>query len=85
MLLKTCYIVIPFSIFIVFFLEMHTLSESNMNMTNTNKNLVCYFLGYSEEDIVKDAIENGHSLIMERIEEEKSRGCNCSKENPKGR
>lgn len=55
-------------------------------MQNTNKELVCYCFGYSAEDISKDAIKHGRSLIMEKIvAEKKVGGCHCSEKNPKGR
>jgi hypothetical protein len=51
-----------------------------------NQNLVCYCFGYTAEDIKKDYIENGRSLIMDRIMDEKKKGkCNCASTNPKGR
>ena len=55
------------------------------NPKNTEE-LACYCFGYTAEDIAKDAIRNGRSVIMERIATEKKvGGCNCSKKNPKGR
>jgi hypothetical protein len=51
------------------------------------KKLICYCFGYSEEDIVRDVLENnGTSLIMERIQNEKKKGtCNCKFNHPEGR
>lgn len=51
------------------------------------KNLVCYCFGYSEEDIVRDVIENsGTSPILEMILNEKKKGaCNCKYNHPEGR
>jgi hypothetical protein len=51
------------------------------------KNLICYCFGYSEEDIVRDVIENkGTSSILEKILNEKKKGtCNCKLNNPEGR
>jgi len=37
------------------------------------------------KDIEKDYIDNGHSMILEKIRfEKKTGGCNCAKKNPKG-
>ena len=51
------------------------------------KILVCYCFGYSEEDIIRDVIENGGtSSILEKITNEKKRGaCNCKLNHPEGR
>lgn len=51
------------------------------------KKLICYCFAYSEEDIVRDVIENrGASLILERILNEKKNGtCNCISNHPEGR
>ena len=47
--------------------------------------LVCYCFGYTSEDIKKDLLANGRSLIMEKImEEKKVAGCDCAAKNPKG-
>jgi hypothetical protein len=46
---------------------------------------VCYCFGYTGDDIRKDYLANGRSLIMEKImEEKKAAGCDCSAKNPKG-
>jgi len=48
--------------------------------------LVCYCFGYTAQEILKDLEQNGRSLIMEKILEEKRLGgCDCAKKNPKGR
>jgi hypothetical protein len=48
--------------------------------------LVCYCFGYTPEDVLRDLDQNGRSLIMERIlEEKRAGGCDCAKKNPKGR
>jgi hypothetical protein len=48
--------------------------------------LVCYCFEYTKKDIEKDFLNNGHSIIFEKITfEKKSGGCNCAKKNPKGR
>ena len=51
------------------------------------KNLICYCFGYSEEDIIRDVGENnGTSLILERILNEKKNGaCRCNTTHPLGR
>ena len=48
--------------------------------------LICYCFNYSKDDIEKDYLENGRSLIMERIATEKKFGnCQCANKNPKGK
>ena len=48
--------------------------------------LICYCFKYTEGDIKADYKQNGKSLILERIADEKKRdGCDCAKKNPKGR
>jgi len=48
--------------------------------------LICYCFNYSKDDIEKDYLENGRSLIMERISAEKKFGnCQCTTKNPKGK
>ena len=51
------------------------------------RDLVCYCFGYSEEDIIRDVMDNkGKSSILERIMNEKKNGsCNCKDNHPKGR
>ncbi len=51
------------------------------------KNLICYCFGYSEEDIVRDVLENnGMSKILTRILTEKKNGtCNCRYNHPQSR
>jgi len=50
-------------------------------------NLICYCFGYSEEDIVRDVLENeGTSSILERILNKKKKGsCHCKFNHPEGR
>jgi hypothetical protein len=50
------------------------------------KKLICYCFGYSEEDIVRDVLENkGCSSILERIRYEKKKGsCRCGTTHPLG-
>jgi hypothetical protein len=52
-----------------------------------DKNLICYCFGYSEEDIIRDVLENnGISSILEQILSEKKRGgCNCKTNHPQDR
>ena len=51
-----------------------------------NDALVCYCFEYTRKDIEKDYLENGRSVIIEKITFEKKAGrCNCAKKNPKGR
>ena len=53
---------------------------------NTMKELICYCFDYSREDIIRDLLENGRSLILEKIESEKRLGsCRCALKNPTGR
>jgi len=48
--------------------------------------LVCYCFEYTRDMIEQDFIENGRSLIMEKIAAEKrTGGCDCATKNPKGR
>jgi hypothetical protein len=51
------------------------------------RKLLCYCFGYSEEDIIRDVVENeGTSSIMERILKEKKKGaCRCGTTHPLGR
>ncbi len=51
------------------------------------KKLICHCFGYSEEDIVKDIIDNaGISSILKRMPSEKKKGaCNCKHNHPKGK
>ena len=48
--------------------------------------LVCYCFRYTKNQIEKDYVENGRSVILEKITlEKKSGGCDCAQKNPKGR
>lgn len=50
------------------------------------KERICYCFDYTVDDIKTDYTENGKSLILERIaEEKKGNGCDCANKNPKGR
>ncbi|RLB84673.1 MAG: BFD-like (2Fe-2S) protein [Deltaproteobacteria bacterium] len=47
---------------------------------------ICYCFNYTDEDIRKDVLKNGRSLIMEMIMREKSLGnCDCANQNPNRR
>jgi len=51
-----------------------------------DNDLVCYCFEYTRKDIEKDYLDNGRSLIIEKISfEKKAGGCNCAVKNPKGR
>ena len=48
--------------------------------------LICYCFGYTEDDLRRDVLEHGRSLIMERIVSAKKDGqCQCAEKNPAGR
>lgn len=47
---------------------------------------ICWCFGYTNEDIVRDVLQYGRSLIMERIMANKKDGkCDCAHKNPKGK
>lgn len=47
---------------------------------------ICWCFGYTNEDIVRDVLQHGRSLIMERIMANKKDGkCDCAHKNPKGK
>lgn len=47
--------------------------------------IVCYCFEYTRKDIEDDYLDNGRSLIFEKIAHEKKAGrCNCDVKNPKG-
>lgn len=49
-------------------------------------NLICYCFGFTAEDIKRDVLEHGRSLILEKIiAEKKIGGCDCATKSPKGR
>jgi hypothetical protein len=57
-----------------------------MHKEHKMKELVCYCFEYTVDDIKNDYNENGKSLILEKIAEEKrGNGCDCANKNPKGR
>ena len=48
--------------------------------------LVCCCFQYTKKQIEKDYMDNGRSVILEKITlEKKSGGCDCAQKNPKGR
>jgi hypothetical protein len=48
--------------------------------------LICYCFDYTSEDIRKDFIKHGRSIIMEKIKAAKKMGsCQCPTKNPKGK
>ena len=48
--------------------------------------LVCHCFGYTKKDIEKDYLDNGRSMIVDKIAFEKKAGkCYCAEKNPKGR
>ncbi len=48
--------------------------------------LVCHCFGYTREEIERDYLENGKSMILERVQrEKKAGGCQCATKNPSGK
>ena len=48
--------------------------------------LVCYCFQYTRKQIEGDFLENGRSMILEKIaREKKAGGCDCPRKNPKKR
>ncbi len=48
--------------------------------------LVCYCFNYTKKQIENDYVENGRSVILEKIaSEKKAGGCDCAIKNPKKR
>ena len=66
---------------------MQNFREQNTPLAGKKMNgLICYCFGYTASDIEEDVMENGRSVIMERIlSEKKAGGCQCHVKNPKGR
>ena len=59
--------------------------SSNTSLPQTDS-LICYCFEYTKDDIEQDFINNGKSLIMEKIIEEKNNGgCDCTNKNPRGK
>ena len=51
-----------------------------------DNDFVCFCFRYTKKDIENDFIENGKSMILEKIAfEKKNGGCDCATRNPKGR
>jgi len=66
-------------------MDANEVHEENMVKNSSEKKLICYCFGYSALDIKDDFINNGRSLVMDRIMAAKKDGrCNCAKTNPKG-
>ncbi|MFQ5485852.1 MAG: hypothetical protein ACE5DO_11050 [Desulfobacterales bacterium] len=62
------------------------LDESQENTVYAMDDLICYCFEYTRGDIEQDYINNGRSMIMEKIAAEKKiGGCDCAIRNPKGR
>ena len=60
--------------------------DESGDRSNEKNDLICYCFGYTKDDIEQDFLNNGQSLIMEKIAgEKKSGGCDCSNKNPKGK
>ncbi|MCU0575075.1 MAG: (2Fe-2S)-binding protein [Syntrophobacteraceae bacterium] len=48
--------------------------------------LVCHCFGHTREEIERDYLENGRSLILERVKmEKKAGGCQCATKSPSGK
>lgn len=48
--------------------------------------LVCHCFQYTRGEIENDYRDNGRSMILDKIaNEKKTGGCDCAKKNPKGR
>jgi hypothetical protein len=48
--------------------------------------LVCHCFQYTRKQIEDDLLENGRSMILEKIaREKKAGGCDCARKNPKKR
>ena len=51
-----------------------------------DEDMVCYCFQYTKKSIKDDFLQNGYSIILERIKnEKKNNGCNCEIKNPKGK
>jgi hypothetical protein len=48
--------------------------------------LVCFCFHHTRKEIEKDYMDNGRSIILDKIaNEKKTGGCDCARKNPKGR
>lgn len=57
----------------------------NSNEFKDNE-LICYCFNYTKKQIENDFMDNGRSMVLERIiSEKKTGGCDCAHNNPKGR
>jgi cation transport ATPase len=60
--------------------------EAGHTQPHQVKGLVCYCFGFTRQDIEQDLVENGRSLIVEKImTAKKAGGCDCKNLNPRGR
>lgn len=60
--------------------------DESRNKSNQRDDLICYCFEYTKDDIEQDFVNNGQSLIMEKIAaEKKAGGCDCGNKNPKGK
>jgi len=51
-----------------------------------DNDLVCHCFEYTRKQIENDWLDNGRSVILEKIAfEKKTGGCSCAQKNPKGR
>ncbi len=70
------------------FIKVGNQTFTSLSVFERNKqmiDLVCYCFGYSREDIERDVLANGRSLIMEKIVAAKKYGsCQCNTKNPRG-
>ena len=62
------------------------ISYESRDKSNQKDDLICYCFEYTKDDIEQDFVNNGQSLIMEKIAaEKKAGGCDCGNKNPKGK
>lgn len=60
--------------------------DSRDKTSHQTNDLICYCFGYTRDGIQQDFVNNGKSLIMEKIAAEKKAGrCDCGIKNPKGK
>jgi hypothetical protein len=54
-------------------------------MSRPRPEIICYCFHHTRADIARDYLQNGRSLILEKIAEAKRLGaCQCAIKNPKG-
>ncbi len=62
----------------------NTLEASQLQIPGDR--LVCHCFGHTREEIERDYLENGRSLILERVKmEKKAGGCQCATKSPSGK